>query len=157
MERKGQLRGQSAIEYLITYGWMVIALVAIVGALFYLGVLSPSSWFATSNDVTGLATFTVTDYTVTPGGYMTIYLKSGAGARTSVTAIKIRGQSLTGVSPTVPITVNPGQNVTITGTAGNFTGNSGDSFYNTNIEIMYDVVGGGSNHTDSGVMRGRFS
>lgn len=151
MEKKGQ----SAIEYLITYGWMIIALVAIIALLFYLGVLSPTTWFATSNEVTGLSTFTVTDFAVTPSGYFTIYIKSGAGARTRITNIKVKGVSLTGVSPTLPIDMNPGQNRTISGTS-TLTGGSGESFYNANLEIIYDVVGGGSNHTDSGVMRGRF-
>lgn len=151
-----KLKGQSAIEYLLTYGWMVIALVAIIAALFYLGILNPGTWFATSNEVLGMSTYTVTDFTITPSGYLTLYVKSSVGTKTRITGVKVKGISLTSISPTTPIDMNPGQNRTISGYA-NLTGESGTSFYNSNLEIIYDVVGGGTNHTDSGVMRGRFS
>jgi len=36
------MKGQSAIEYLMTYGWAILALVIIIGILVTSGVLSPS-------------------------------------------------------------------------------------------------------------------
>lgn len=33
------LRGQAAMEYLMTYGWALLALVVVLAALIYLGVL----------------------------------------------------------------------------------------------------------------------
>lgn len=36
------MRGQSAIEYLMTYGWAILALVIVIGALLSTGVLSPT-------------------------------------------------------------------------------------------------------------------
>jgi len=35
-------KGQSAMEYLMTYGWAILIILIAVGALFYLGVFSPS-------------------------------------------------------------------------------------------------------------------
>lgn len=147
--------GQSAIEYMITYGWMVIAMVAIIAVLFYLGIFNPSTWFATANEVTGMTNFEVTDFTVTPSGYVTLYVKSNTGVQVRITSVKIKGVAMTDLSPTPPIPLNPGANRTITGSSS-LTGSSGDSFYNVKIEIVYDVVGGGTDHIDSGVMRGRF-
>ena len=37
-----RLKGQSAIEYLMTYGWAILALVIVIGALLSTGVLSPT-------------------------------------------------------------------------------------------------------------------
>jgi len=37
-------RGQSALEYLMTYGWALIVLVIVVAALFFLGILNPSTY-----------------------------------------------------------------------------------------------------------------
>lgn len=37
-------KGQAALEYLMTYGWAILVLVAIVSALFALGVFSPSNF-----------------------------------------------------------------------------------------------------------------
>ncbi len=35
------LRGQAAVEYLMTYGWVLLALVLVIGALFSTGIFSP--------------------------------------------------------------------------------------------------------------------
>ncbi len=37
------LRGQAAMEYLMTYGWALLVIVLVLGALIYLGVLNPGS------------------------------------------------------------------------------------------------------------------
>ncbi|MBL7147729.1 MAG: hypothetical protein ISS82_02800 [Nanoarchaeota archaeon] len=36
-------KSQSAMEYLMTYGWAILIILIAVGALFYLGVFSPST------------------------------------------------------------------------------------------------------------------
>lgn len=36
-------RGQAAMEYLMTYGWALLVIVLVLGALLYLGVLNPQS------------------------------------------------------------------------------------------------------------------
>lgn len=35
------MRGQSAVEYLMTYGWAIVALVIVIGVLLSTGVMSP--------------------------------------------------------------------------------------------------------------------
>jgi hypothetical protein len=37
-----RLRGQAAVEYLMTYGWVVLALVIVIGVLFSTGIFSPN-------------------------------------------------------------------------------------------------------------------
>ncbi|RME32093.1 hypothetical protein D6789_00620, partial [Candidatus Woesearchaeota archaeon] len=41
MERRGA-PAQVAMEYLVTYGWALLAIVAIIGALAWFGVINPS-------------------------------------------------------------------------------------------------------------------
>ncbi|MBN1169844.1 hypothetical protein JXA56_02375 [Candidatus Micrarchaeota archaeon] len=36
------MRGQAAVEYLMTYGWAILALVIVVGILLFSGLLSPT-------------------------------------------------------------------------------------------------------------------
>ncbi|HID73320.1 TPA: hypothetical protein EYP38_05250 [Candidatus Micrarchaeota archaeon] len=36
------MRGQSAVEYVVTYGWAILALVIVVGVLLSSGILSPT-------------------------------------------------------------------------------------------------------------------
>ena len=150
-----QMHGQSAVEYVITYGWMVIAIVALMAVLFAIGVFNPQNWLAGSNEAVGLSTFSFYDYTIRADGYTTIAMKSESAYQLNVTAIEINGANLTGVSPSTPITFNPGQTRSVTGTS-NVRGNSGDSIYNMRILIYFDVSGGGS-HTDSGTLRGKIS
>jgi len=60
MDRKGQsaiespaatarqLRGQSAMEYLMTYGWAILVIITVIAVLFYIGVLNPKNLTPTS-------------------------------------------------------------------------------------------------------------
>ena len=148
-------KAQSAVEYVITYGWMIIALVALIAVLFAIGIFNPQNWLASSNAVTGTSTFSFTDYSIRSDGYVTLYMKSESAYALNVTAISINGANLTGVSPSAPIQFNPGQTRTVTGNS-NVTGAAGDSLYNIKMLIYFDVSGGGT-HTDSGTMRGKIS
>jgi len=37
-------KGQSALEFLMTYGWAILVVLAAIGALAYFGVLSPTNF-----------------------------------------------------------------------------------------------------------------
>src|SRR5487761_2388999 len=43
MQNRFGLRSQSAMEYLMTYGWAILIVAVVLGALFQLGVFSNSS------------------------------------------------------------------------------------------------------------------
>jgi hypothetical protein len=46
--RPVRLRGQSAMEYLMTYGWAILIIAVVLGALFSLGLFSGSTLLGTS-------------------------------------------------------------------------------------------------------------
>ena len=48
MFRKSNSRGQAALEYLITYGWAFLVIIASVGVLSYFGLLNPSRYIPAS-------------------------------------------------------------------------------------------------------------
>ena len=37
-------RGQTSLEYVVTYGWAFLVLLVVIGALAYFGVITPSKW-----------------------------------------------------------------------------------------------------------------
>ena len=154
MDLEGE-KGQSAIEYIVTYGWMVIVLVSIVAVLFYLNVFNPANWMGSNNEITGTTTFSFLDFTIAPSGAVTLYMKSESPYRVNVTGIEIGGTNLTGLSPSPPFLMSPGQSRNVTGTSL-LSGATGDSFYNVKISLYYTVDGGGE-HTDSGIMSGKYS
>ncbi len=43
MKKRGFMRGQAAIEFLVTYGWAIIAALTVIAALTYFGVSNPAS------------------------------------------------------------------------------------------------------------------
>jgi hypothetical protein len=58
-----KMRGQSALEYLVTYGWAILAIVIIAAVLWYTGVFNPSK-FSGGNSAGGFGAFTYIDQAV---------------------------------------------------------------------------------------------
>ena len=148
-----RLKGQTALEYLITYGWALVALAVIIMLLFYLGIFNPTAWVPVRNEAIGLSVFGITDFTVKGDGSMTLYLVNNAQSSVNLTDIKIRDASLVGPTPALPIVMSPGANLTISGVS-TITGARGDAFYNDKVEFNYTIIGGAS-HIDSGIIRGK--
>jgi hypothetical protein len=146
-------KGQTALEYLITYGWALVALAVIILLLYYLGVFNPTMWVPVRNEAVGLSVFGVTDFSVKGDGRITLYLVNNAQASVNLTDIKIKDASLVSPNPALPYVLSPGANLTISGIS-TITGATGDSFYGTKIEFNYTVIGGAS-HIDSGIIRGK--
>lgn len=67
-------KGQAAMEFLMTYGWAILVVLVAIGALAYLGVLSPSKHIPESCIFSqGIACL---DFKVTPT-VVNIYLQNG--------------------------------------------------------------------------------
>lgn len=147
------MRGQSALEYLITYGWAIVAIAVIIMLLFYLGVFSPSQWVPIRNEAVGLSTFGVNDFTVYGNGTITLYLVNNAQSSVNLTMIKILGSNLTNMTPNLPVVLSPGTTFNVTANS-TINGNAGDEFYSDKVEFDFNVVGGGY-HQDSGMLRGK--
>lgn len=148
-----RLRGQTALEYLITYGWALVALAVIILLLYYLGVFNPTMWVPMRNEAVGLSVFGVTDFTVRSNGEITLYLVNNAQESVNLTSIGIKDSPLISPNPPLPYVLSPGRNLTISGIS-TISGSPGDAFYGVKIEFNYTIIGGAS-HTDSGIIRGK--
>jgi hypothetical protein len=60
-------KAQGALEYLITYGWAILIIVIIGGALFALGVFNPATW-GSNKRATGFSSIQVNDWKVNSSG-----------------------------------------------------------------------------------------
>ncbi len=56
-------KGQAAVEFLMTYGWAMLAVLVMIGALTYYGVLSPSAFLPERCEI--VVGFTCADFAVT--------------------------------------------------------------------------------------------
>jgi hypothetical protein len=74
-------KGQAAMEFLMTYGWAILVVLAAIGALAYFGVLSPDRFLP--DKCTGAPPFSCTQYKVTTGE-VNVTLSPNAGVDVSI-------------------------------------------------------------------------
>ncbi|MBN3037778.1 MAG: hypothetical protein JW834_05015 [Candidatus Diapherotrites archaeon] len=135
-----QDKAQSAIEYLMTYSWVLIIIVIAAGALYALGILNPATY--TSTTCTGFTGLSYVEHKVTTGGVMTLILKNSAGKQITVTGMNVIPDGgteqvvlSTGSGAYAPLaTISLGSSA-VTG----WTGTAGDPFSGTVI-VYYDTA-----------------
>jgi YVTN family beta-propeller protein len=101
-------RSQSALEYMMTYGWAILIIVIVAVVLYSMGIFSPSSFLSFSG-ITGLSGFQPASAACASNGQMIVKLSNSLGYQVSVSSINVTSSS--GVSVTQPesATLNPGQ------------------------------------------------
>jgi len=145
-------KSQSAMEYLMTYGWAILVVLIALGALFYLGVFSPK----TPNICQFNVPFSCIggDIRATEaGGSDTVTFKIGMqGGITSptITSIKVNGGNDIKVN-CGDISLTPGGQKTITCTTSMFTA-AGERFSGT---IDFSYTGEAGAHTTTGSFSGK--
>lgn len=144
-------RGQSALEYLVTYGWAILAVVIIAGVLWYFGIFNPSR-FAGEKQCGGFSAFVCQDFRVNTTGHLAMVLNNKVGGTVS---------SVNVTSGTAPWTCAPASvsaNANTTCSSRLFTGSftAGDVFDQTTVSITYTDARSGIAHTDSGFVRGKY-
>ena len=82
-------KGQAAMEFLMTYGWAILAAVIAIGVLAYFGVFSPGDMMPTSCALS--APFGCEEYSMTVTGGMQLVIRNGAGGVLDITSVDIDG------------------------------------------------------------------
>jgi len=162
---KNTRKGQGALEYLITYGWAILIIVIIGGALFALGVFNPSSWVSNKR-ATGFASIQVKDWKIETSG-ASFVLGNKIGEPIYLRAINLTqaGQSTACFSNyTVAVLGNLTADETgklfsaMDGTYGGAPDNCGSAgvgkAYTLTVQIQYETTSGVV-HLDSGTITGK--
>jgi len=135
-------KGQSAIEYLMTYGWMLLV-VAIVGGAIFATVqgqcTTSTSGFSTSD-------VRVADFATNADNQLAFELRNAAADPVEVTDITVDG--ITG--SVTDETVEVGSSATFT--ASGITADSVDGCNDFDLSIQYDVDGGIEDQVVNGTM-----
>jgi len=102
-----KLKAQSAMEYLMTYGWAILIIAVVLGALFSLGVFSGSSIIGTSC-IAGPGFYCQNP--VLAGGTLTFSFGQNTGATVYNAIVWVANQSTTPntISPFFPTNGNDG-------------------------------------------------
>ncbi|MBW2990924.1 hypothetical protein KY348_04415 [Candidatus Woesearchaeota archaeon] len=83
-------KAQAAMEFLMTYGWAILVVLAAIGALAYFGVLSPDRFMPSKCVVTG--GFTCTEYKINNGSIV-MNIQNNLGVDADIVNITLAGQS----------------------------------------------------------------
>ena len=150
-------KAQSAMEYLMTYGWAILIVIIVAAALFALGVFNPATY--TQSTATGFTGFQIPSggWQFTTGGVMTLQLKNMAGANIQVTNITATYAGNLGYNGTASGTLSPGNQYT---TVVTFSGTppAQGSTYSLDITITYRNLDTGiSGFISSGTVTGTVS
>lgn len=138
-------KGQAAMEFLMTYGWAILAAVIAIGVLAYFGVFSPGKYISGTAIVS--APFYIQAHNVKATN-IGLGIKNNGGEDYTITSVLVGAGCATTVAPgasvadsvkdvTVPCTTNPG--------------NVGDNFKG-DITIKYTKVGSTIELTSTGTI-----
>ncbi|MCK5321917.1 MAG: hypothetical protein KAJ47_01515 [Candidatus Aenigmarchaeota archaeon] len=143
-------KGQAATEYLMTYGWALLAIVIVAGVLWGMGLFGGSCASA-SKGFAG-AKVTLDDWKVTDTEVL-VTLKNAAGAQIDITDLQFATTNSSSVSDG---TIASGGSGTVTGTLDSNLGiNAGDCYTDQDLIITYTIAGGIS-HTTTGSISGGY-
>ncbi len=101
-------KAQSAMEYLMTYGWAILIVIIVAAALFALGVFNPATY--TQQTAIGFQGFQIPSggWQFTSGGQLTLQLKNMVGAPVNITNIQATYSGFTATNANSSGTITPG-------------------------------------------------
>ena len=144
-------KGQTALEYLMTYGWAILIVVIVVGALYALGLTEPCKW--TGTQIREFADFRVENPQFDAAGTSLAFDVSRLKPDTvTLDTIDVTGDA-TGSSAPAASLGSTAQRFTVTGLTTTVA--AGDCF-SANVALDYNVTtaGGATTFTSTGVISG---
>jgi hypothetical protein len=141
------MKAQSAMEYLMTYGWAILIVIIVAAALYALGIFNPATY--TQSTAVGFQGFQVPT-----GGWqvndttVTVVLKNMAGANINITNIEATYAGTTTGSVSPDLTANggalaPNGQATFFLDGGDYAGPDSGASYSVTIEVTYDNLASG--------------
>ena len=130
MERKGQ----AAMEFLMTYGWAILAAIIVIGVLAYFGVFSPGKY--APNTCVVSAPFYCNAYNAIAASGVTIEIKNNGGDDYAIAGLNVinAGAVTCTEAATSPATVTVGSTGSVTLTC---TGLAAGNVLKGDIVIKY--------------------
>ncbi|VVB73438.1 Uncharacterised protein [uncultured archaeon] len=127
------VKGQSALDFLMTYGWALLLIVLAVGALFALGVFNTGSFVGAR--AVGFTQIGVSAWRVNGSGNFTVQLANRAGTDVNVTNITSTYLGNTFVTNQTVSISNGATSATLA--IANMTGVTAGATYSVPMSIIY--------------------
>ena len=145
-------KGQAALDFLMTYGWALLLVVLVVGALFALGIFDIGSFLGSRSS--GFAQIKPVGWRIEPTGAFSIKLQNNAGTDVNVTAINATLRTTTIDFATNTSITNGKQSATLNVSTFSNVPSQGGS-YTLNVQIHYVDTATGFSYQDSGTLTGK--
>jgi len=147
---RAKKEGQTSFDFLMTYGWALLLIVIVIGALFALGVFNVGSF--TGPTATGFAQIGMIDWNVNNSGSLSLKLQNLAGMDIRVTGVSgLYGNSnFSYIISNVSIPNGEASDVFNVGTIGSV---SPGLYYTLPLRITYTDFSG-FNYTETGTISG---
>jgi hypothetical protein len=149
------MKGQTAIEYLMTYGWAILIILIVAGVLAYYGIFAPSGFLGPTARGFGQVQV-LNPWSLATTGTMTLNVENRVGGTINVTKVNMTLDSATYTNTlTTQVQISSGEHkivqptFTITGSH-----NRGDA-YTATLTIYYNY--GGSEFSSTGTISGTYS
>ena len=143
------MKGQTAMEYLMTYGWAILIIVVIGALLYSSGILNPQLTAAT-----GFSKVIPGQFDVNAAGNLKVQIKNIAGEEINITNVYTKAGSNS--QSTVLASGKTSPFLTITSGLG--TGATGDAYtLDTSIEYYFTSAGSATRFNSTGTFSGKRS
>ena len=135
-------KAQAAMEFLMTYGWAVLVVLAAIGALAYFGVLSPDRFLP--EKCTFQAGIACLDFRYS-GTAIEMVIQNGGGFDMTNVSVGVNGTGCSGTDSTSAPTLTNGEkgtySVTCSPTSGKFKGDVTFGYTNQETGMAHSKVG----------------
>lgn len=140
-------RGQAAMEFLMTYGWAILAAVIAIGVLAYFGVFSPGK-YVTGNAVVS-PPFYINAYNIKASDGVTLEVKNNGGEDYTIQSVVVSNCGT--FSTATPILADAKAAITVACTPALTNGNS----FKGDVTITYQKAGSTVDLTSTGTVAGK--
>lgn len=154
-----KIKGQAALEFLMSYGWVLIIIVIAGGALYSMGILNPSTYM--KKGCVGFEKLHYKDHilkrTGEKDGYMLLRIQNGGGAMLQLKQMAVEypesvyagwsgEQNVSEAEQAMLIAYNIGQS-TLQLNVG--------AVYRAKVTILFDVFNALTGHTETAICSGK--
>lgn len=146
------MKGQAALDFLMTYGWAILLVILVAGALFALGIFDVGSMVG--NRAVGFTQVSVKAFKVASDGTLTVKLENQVGNKIDINSINATYLTTSVQNSSIGVTnlgVGKSTNTLTVGDIGTVT--SGDS-YTITLKIGYTDKNSDFNYTETGTLNG---
>lgn len=140
-------KGQSALEYLMTYGWALVVIIIVIAALFAFGIFNPPA----AGTCSGLNKLLYKDHSLT-SGVLTISLANGTGSAIDTISATYTGSCTAATGVATP--TNPGLGSDFSLASAALTGCPSSGNYSITSTITYTNIDSGLPHSETATCTG---